>query len=91
MQHHHIRDGELVACDSCPPPLTAYTEGASIVDQTLESHRRYRQLLRDMTPKQFVEYCKAEVTEQREQQPEKLYSSLEVAFLEHGKLVNQLV
>ena len=42
---------------------THYPPAPSIVEQALTAYRRYRQLLRDMTPGEFVEYHKAAVRE----------------------------
>ena len=55
MEHVHIRNDEIVVCDSCPQQ-THYPSAPSMADQALFVYRRKMELLRDMNGANFVSY-----------------------------------
>ena len=58
MEHTHFVSGGRLIHDHAPDP-TFYPSGPSMADRAIGINRRLKQLLKDMTPEQFIAYDKA--------------------------------
>ena len=59
MEHTHLDDFSGLRTHDHEADPTHYPPAPSMVEQAMAAYRRHQQLLRDMTPEQFIEYNEA--------------------------------